>query len=267
MRRLFVPGANLRAATLEIGEPDHHHLIRVLRMRVGDPLVVLDNAGGASHAEISAIHKRSFTARLGGAAEVAPEPSIHITVAQALGKGDRFEQVIAHSTEIGASAFIPLATERAVVRLTPAEAEAKRARWNLVAKGAVEQAGRARIPPVALLQTLPELASRLDEYARVIVLHPHGTRLACVLEEKERRGEEVESSPLLLSSLSPLLLVIGPEGGLSADEVELMRHAGAHVVSLGPYTLRTETAALVAVSQILYHDSRTRQIGQAPPMG
>lgn len=260
MRRLFVPGANLQAATLEIGEPDFHHLIRVLRMRVGDPLVVLDNAGSAVHAEISAIQKRSFTARLGSAAEVAPEPSIHITVAQALGKGDKFEQVIAHNTEIGASAFIPLETERAVVRLTPEEAKVKRARWNLVAKGAVEQAGRARIPSITPLQTLSELVCRFDEYARVIVLHPCGVHLACVLDEKkEERGDD--------SIASPLLLVIGPEGGFSPDEVNSMRKAGAHVVSLGPYILRTETAALVAISQILYHDSLTFQTGEASTMG
>jgi 16S rRNA (uracil1498-N3)-methyltransferase len=272
----MVPGVDLQNSTVEIGEPDYHHLIRVLRMRVGDPLVILDNQGGAAHAEISAIGKRSLIARLGCAAKIAPEPPIHITVAQALGKGDKFEQVIAHGTEIGASAFIPLVTERAIVRLTPKEAETKRMRWHLVAKGAVEQAGRIRIPPIASLQSLTELACRCKEFAQVLVLHPHGSPLACILdaqktgqaeEEKGSRGNDSLYSPSSRIPLSPLLLVIGPEGGLSPKETELMRDAGAHLVSLGPYTLRTETAALVAVSQILYHNALMRPMGYPSSTG
>src|SRR5579871_3439825 len=117
MRRVFVDPAALASPTVLIDGPDAHHLLHVLRVRAGASLVLLDNQGQAFHADIVATERNTLTACLRDAAEVAPEPSIRITVAQALGKGDKFEQVVQHGTEVGASAFIPLQAERSVVRL------------------------------------------------------------------------------------------------------------------------------------------------------
>jgi len=239
MRRLFLPEADLCAETVEIEGTDYHHLVHVLRVGPGDPLIVLDNTGRACHAEVLSIVKRSVTVRLSGPADTAPEAPVSLTIAQALGKGDKFEQVIQHATEIGASAFIPLATERAVVRLVSRSAEEKRSRWFLIAKGAAEQAGRARIPSVEPVTTFAALLARFADYAPVLLLHPEGERL-----------EEVFGNAPIPERL---LLLVGPEGGFTPQEVESARAAGARIVSLGPYTLRTETAALVAASQVLYH--------------
>jgi 16S rRNA (uracil1498-N3)-methyltransferase len=243
MRRLFLPHADLSADVVRIDGSDHHHLANVLRARVGESLTLLDDTGNAVHAEICAIGKQNLSARILGPADVAPEPPVHITVAQALGKGDRFEQAIQHATEAGASAFIPMRTDRAVVRLDGRDAGAKRARWSLVAKGAAEQAGRARIPSVSPLTTLADLSSRFADYALVLLLHPEGEPLVEALGVGRWA---------LGVSAQRLLLLVGPEGGFAPEEVKQVEAAGARVVSLGPHVLRTETAALVAVSQILF---------------
>src|SRR5205823_5279542 len=142
-------------------------------------------------------------------------PAIHMTVAQAVGKGDRFEQVIQHGTEAGASAFIPLMTERTVVRLTPGEAEAKRNRWRLVAKGAAEQSGRVRIPDIHDVESLPQLLERKRELGPLALLEPEGQALSPWLTEAGERGRA--------------MIVVGPEGGFSPAEIDAGRAAGAAI--------------------------------------
>lgn len=234
MRNLILPEADLTAATLTIEGADQHHLVNVLRVRVGEELVVLDNRGGAVRAEITTVGKRSLTVQTLGAAEIPAEPLCRVTVAQALGKGDKFEQVIQHGTEIGAFAFLPLMTERTVVRLDVKEADGKRLRWQGIAKGAAEQSGRARIPAVLPVLTFRALVALFSEYDAVLLLHPGGLPLAA----------------RTLSAASVLLLV-GPEGGFSPEEIAAAEQGRAYITALSPYVLRTETAALVALSCLL----------------
>jgi len=182
---------------------------------------------------IAAVGKRDLETSLIGPEPVAPEPSVHVTIAQAVGKGDKFEQVIQHGTEIGASAFIPLVTERTVVRLKANEAENKLARWQAVAKAAAEQAGRGRIPMIEPLSSLPETLKRRDQFGICWILDQDG------------------ETPHPTAAKSSFLILVGPEGGFTQIEIESARIAGLQVVSLSPYTLRTETAALVALSRIL----------------
>ncbi len=253
MRHLFLPGCDLSQPTFQIEGPDAHHLLNVLRVRIGEALTLLDDAGGACLAEVSETGKRTITVRSIGPAAVPPEPPVRITVAQALGKGDKFEQVVQHAAEVGATGFIPLVTERTIVRLQAREAISKRERWSLIAKGAAEQAGRARIPTMGDVTLLRELAIRFSEFESVLLLQPQDA-------EKGGRGEGRKRRQLIASLLlffpSSLLLIVGPEGGFTPAEIEMAEAAGAVLTSLSPYTLRTETAALVAVSQILYEASR-----------
>jgi 16S rRNA (uracil1498-N3)-methyltransferase len=239
MRHLFVTPQQLSNETITIEGPDAHHLLNVLRVRAGEALILLDNEGVAFHAVIAEAGKRSLTFRRGKPAEMPEEPLLHITVAQALGKGDKFEQVVQHGTEAGASAFIPVMTERTVIKLDANTKDDKRGRWVLIAKGAAEQSGRARIPEVFPATELMKLASQFGEYKLVMLLHPGGERLAEVI-------------PHAVLEVSPCLVIVGPEGGFSDREVERIKDAGARIVSLGGHVLRTETASLVAVSQLLF---------------
>ena len=231
---MFVSPGDLAADAAVIGGEAHHHLVHVLRVRVGEHIALLDGLGGAWEAMVEGADRRALRARLVGPLAALPEPAVGVTVAQALGKGDRFEQVVQHATEMGAAAFVPLVTQRTVVRIDPRDVEAKRARWRQIARGAAEQAGRARVPVVEPPATLETVAGRFGEFGAAILLHPEAPRLGA-----------------LASGTESVLLLVGPEGGFAPNELERAAAAGARLASLGLYVLRTETAALAALSRIL----------------
>src|SRR4051794_28040011 len=150
MYRLFVAPnqIDLAAGTARITGQDHVHLARVLRARVGQPVTVLDGLGNAYQTTLASIEKHESLARIEAPVAPPPEPPVRIVVAQALGKGDKFEQVIQHGTEAGAGAFIPVRAERCVVELPAGRAVERVARWQAIAKGAAEQSFRALVPAV-----------------------------------------------------------------------------------------------------------------------
>jgi 16S rRNA (uracil1498-N3)-methyltransferase len=241
MLRLFLPIAQFAGDTVSILGADHTHLVRVLRARPGAVITLLDNRGNAFRAVLVSIDKAETQARIEARIPTPPEPAVFITVAQALGKGDKFEQVIQHGTEAGASAFVPVRAERCVVEFPQARAAERIARWRQIARGAAEQSGRARIAEVEAPLRLEELLERATGPEDLgLFLHP---------------GEE--TVPLRAALGRPdrpsrLWLAIGPEGGWSPKEVASARQANWVPVTLGARILRTETAALVAISQILY---------------
>jgi 16S rRNA (uracil1498-N3)-methyltransferase len=242
MQRLFVPLEQFSGDMALISGPDHFHLARVLRCRPGDRVVLLDNAGNAFEAALVTIGKTQTEAYLLGRSEMPPEPPVFIAVAQALGKGYRFEQVLQHGTEAGASAFLPVRAERCVVDVPAAKLADRMARWRQIAKGAAEQSGRTRIPNVSAPIPFAELLRIATETERfTLLLHPDAS--ATPLRTALRALPEPPKR---------LLLAVGPEGGWSPAEVSAARAANVESISLGAHVLRTETAALVAISQILY---------------
>jgi 16S rRNA (uracil1498-N3)-methyltransferase len=237
MRHLFLSSAQLASDTVTLAGPEAHHLLNVLRIKPGEALVLLDNEGSAFHAEVAEVSRRDLVLRRLGPAETLPEPRIKVTVAQALGKGDKFEQVVQHGTEAGAFAFIPLQTERTVMKLDARSVGDKAQRWQAIAKSAAEQCGRPRIPEVAETASLTGLLGSFGYFGAVFLLHPGAEPLAAVAP---------------LATVTSCLILVGPEGGFSPAEVEKAIAAGAKPVSVGDYVLRTETAALVAISQLLF---------------
>lgn len=241
--RLFLPPERFASDAAQITDADHDHLVRVMRARVGDSLVLLDNQGNAFQATLAQIEKRFSMARIDSAVAVNSEPAVSICVGQALGKGDKFEQVIQHGTEAGATAFIPIQAERCVADIPAAKLEARLQRWRAIAKGAAEQSGRLLIPQVLPPVTLAQFWARCAESgAKPLLLSPPPVAQSLF-------------SALDAGSLAPasFAIAIGPEGGWSAAEASGAMEANIAQVCLGERVLRTETAALVAVSQILYH--------------
>ncbi|HLK58162.1 MAG TPA: RsmE family RNA methyltransferase [Chthonomonadaceae bacterium] len=242
MQHLFLPNEQISGETARILGADHLHLTRVLRARAGDPVILLDNRGNAFRAVLVSLDKAETTARIVEAVVLPPEPSVFLTVAQALGKGDKFEQVIQHGTEVGAGAFIPLQAERCVVELRTGKIAERVARWQQIARSAAEQSHRLHIPEVTLPMDFTAWAREAACSAPALLLDP-----------------DPEASPLssVLASLpvrpQRLTLAVGPEGGWSPRERALAPTTNLIRASLGPRVLRTETAALVAISQILYH--------------
>lgn len=241
MHHLFLPADQFSAETARIRGSDHLHLARVLRARPGETLILLDNAGSAYRAVIESVGKTETIARLSERVAMPSEPPVKIVAAQALGKGDKFEQVIQHGTEAGASAFIPVKADRCVVDIPPAKAAERLARWRQIAKGAAEQSRRARVPEVLAPMSFAELLRSVTSETTALLLHPE--------------SDPVPLRAALTASPPPqtLLFAIGPEGGWSPAEVSAARLANVLPVTLGPRILRTETAALIAISQALFH--------------
>jgi 16S rRNA (uracil1498-N3)-methyltransferase len=233
MHHILLPPEKLRQAIVTIDGADFHHLAHVLRIRVGENIVILDNSGTGWRACIESVGNKALSAKILEEHKLPPEPVIHITVAQAPGKGDRFERVMQHCTEIGASRFIPLLTERTVVKIAKDHHNEKIKRWREIIKGATEQCHRAKMPEISAPMEFSDLLLTIGEYDHPLLLHQH---------------DEVLKS---VGIGSTVLLVVGPEGGLSEEEILLWKSHGGRVVSLCPWVLRTETAALTALAKLL----------------
>lgn len=211
-----------------------HHLGRVLRAAVGDVVQAVDAAGVLLSVRLTGIAARRAEGLVVGRAPLATESPLSLTLAQAIPKGDKMEAIIRMTTELGVTRVIPLLTARTVVRLEPARWGSRLARWQRVAREAAQQSGRAAVPAI---ETPRELAAwRRDAEADGLLI--------CFWEE-ESRGLE---SRLPAGPCRRATVVVGPEGGFTADEVGGLRDAGALVASLGPRLLRTETAGAVAVA-------------------
>lgn len=232
--RLLVPGAT-EGQTLVEGAR-FHHLIRVLRARVGDSLEVFDGEGRAFDAQVTHLTQTAATLVL-SAGRSAPRAR-RITIVQGLPKAEKLEWVLQKGTELGAAAFAPAACSRSVVKLDGKE-QAKQARWQKIVEEAARQCGRAEVPVVHVPRPLKSAVTSLDDRPFVLVL------------DEEERAATLTSAVAAVGD-GPLALVVGPEGGLSREEVAELVNAGAVPVSLGRLILRTETAALAALA-VLRH--------------
>jgi 16S rRNA (uracil1498-N3)-methyltransferase len=210
--------------TLQLDGDDAHHLRRVLRLRGGEVVTAADGAGRWRSYVVTAGDRLEAT----GPEQREPELHPRLAVAFALTKGDKPELVVQKLTELGVDRILPVLAERSIARPEPARAEAQVQRWRRVAREAGRQCRRAGLPEVADLVPLAALAG-----------HP-----GLVVAE---RGGAVLAAPVMGIG-DEVLVVVGPEGGLTDAEVELL--APAFRLGLGPHVLRAETAA-VAVAAVL----------------
>jgi 16S rRNA (uracil1498-N3)-methyltransferase len=174
-----------------------------------------------------------------------PEPTPRFVVAQALPKGDRGELAVELLTEVGVDAVLPWAAQRCVVQWSGDRAERSRARWAAHAREAAKQAGRARVPQIEDLADTARLARRVSAATLAVVLHESAT----------------QPLPVELPEAGEVLLVVGPEGGVSEAELTVLTAAGARVCRLGPEILRTSTAGVVALAVL---SARTRRWDPRP---
>lgn len=242
MTRFFVRPDQFASGLVTLDADDAHHLRVVLHAQPGQKIAVLDNSGREWPATLLELGKTKALARLGEPSWPATEPPVKITIAQALPKvTDKMEQVLQRGTEIGAGGFWAFASERSLTHLAGERHEKRRGRWEAIIKTAAEQSHRAMLPPLRVEGEIGNVLKAAGEFD-----------LALLAYEGERETTlryALENAPALPKSI---LLMVGPESGLTDGEVKAARKAGAHAVSLGPRILRTETAALVMVSQILF---------------
>lgn len=226
------------AVTVE-GEEAHHAVV-VRRLRVGESLQLCDGVGRVATAEVVATGKRTFTARV-VTVEDTPEPEPRVTVVQALPKGDRGELAVEVLTEVGVARIVPWAASRSVAVWKGERAAKSHAKWQSTAQEAAKQSRRAWHPVVDPLTTTSEVAALVGTVDVAVVLH-------------EEAGEPIGA--LALPTDGDLLVVVGPEGGLTDEEVAQLVRSGAVAVRLGSEVLRTSTAGVAAVAALLSQTAR-----------
>ena len=238
-RALFCVDALPAVGEIAVVDGDEgFHAASVRRIRVGEELDLGDGAGTVAHVVVEEVAKGQLSARVVDKRVVVP-PAPTVTVVQALPKSDRSELAIETATEAGADAFLAWQSDRCVARWdSSSKREKGLRRWQAVARSAARQSRRPHVPPVTSLVSTSELAAHVrSQSGRSVVLVLH----------------ESATEPLAAARLGEagaLMLIIGPEGGIGDDELDVLLGAGATAVRLGPSVLRTTTAAAVALGAL-----------------
>lgn len=229
--RIYVDAALTPGATVELPAETASHLVKVLRARSGDPLVLFAGDGREYPGAVEHVRGSRVSASVGVGKVIDRESPLAVTLVQCVPRGDRMDFIVQKATELGVTRIVPVLSQRSVVRLDGAHAESKASHWRAVAVNACEQCGRNRLPvvetPVPLLNYLggPQVpATRL-------VLEPN---------------VECAAPPAALAT--PAEIAIGPEGGFTDDELAAFKLASYSLVRLGPRIMRTETAAIAALA-------------------
>ncbi len=254
MHRFFVPAEAFERQPVTLTGDQAHQVRRVLRLRLGDRVTLLDGEGWAYEAALIALNETDAKFQLLRRWPAEGEPAVHITLYQAVLKGERFDWALQKGTEVGISAFVPLVCERNVVDDLDA-IEGKRERWLRIIREAAEQSGRGRLPSLspAMLFSQAAAASAVSLPMPMARLRSEIQPLRLIPWEQERhvRLRNVLRSCNLTSG-ARIEVLVGPEGGFTAQEVDLARRHGFQPVTLGPRILRAETAGVVAAALILY---------------
>ena len=212
------------------------HLVRVLRLQAGDAFVLFNGDGHDYEARLLAATKRGAEAEVGAARVVDNESTLRITLVQGLARGEKMDLVLQKATELGVAAFVPVSSDRSEVKLDAERVDKRVAHWRSVVVAACEQSGRAVVPTVGTPQALAA-AMREDWPAARFLLDPEATQAIAGVALPE----------------AACVLAVGPEGGWSPRDRQVLRQAGFTGLRLGPRILRTETAGLAAVAALQAH--------------
>ncbi|WP_251554794.1 16S rRNA (uracil(1498)-N(3))-methyltransferase [Neobacillus muris] len=244
MQRYFV---NHRASDQHfyIEGEDRHHIVKVMRMEIGDQVICVDPEGNQAVCRLAEITDERVVADVVQWNEENAELPIRVAIASGLPKGDKLEWIIQKGTEMGAHVFMPFAAARSVVKWDEKKAGKKLERWQKIAKEAAEQSHRSIVPDVVHPMDFRDLLARSTEFQYKLA----------AFEDESRNGEvSVFSSTLKqLKQGDSLLIVFGPEGGLAEQEVRALKENGFKLCGLGPRILRTETAPLYSLAAVSYH--------------
>lgn len=237
MHRFFIPQSYGEMMT--ITGVDARHIYTVLRMTQGTKIQIVSDDGVTALAEITEAGENVVTVKCLEVLAESHEPSVRIILAQGLAKGEKMDFIIQKAVELGVSEIVPVAMEHSVVRLESEKAVKKAERWQKIAEAAAKQSKRDIIPIVQPVQTMEQMLANNACSCKLIAY-----------ECEDKLG--LKAALQKQQELKEVLLIIGPEGGISEAELHQAQAAGAWGVSLGKRILRAETAALVAAAAIFY---------------
>lgn len=239
MQKFFVNSVQIHENRAKIMGEDVNHIKNVLRMKLEDEILLGNkNTGESFLGKIKQIQNNCVIVQILNSIK-SSEPLTYIHVFQGLPKADKMEQIIQKGTEIGVSEFTPLQLERCILRLDKKDENKKIDRWQKIAEVAAKQCKRDKIPKINFVHNLKNIYEKIKEYDIVLVAYE---------DEKQHSLKGY----LKKQQLKKIAIIIGPEGGISKNEVEELKEHGALTVTLGKQILRTETASIVMASNILY---------------
>lgn len=241
MHSFFVGESGFFEGHAWLSEEDAAHALRVLRMKPGDT-VALSDGKERYEAELEAPEDGRLRARL-----LSPlpsnEPALRVTLFQGLPKGERMDYIVQKATEIGVEAIVPVHLARCVAQPSEKAAERQQKRWQRIALEAAKQCGRAAVPEILPIRSWAALKPCVAQYQHFVI----------PWEEEATAGHGIRQA--LAGATGTVGLLIGPEGGITGEEVAELRALGAQTVGLGPRILRTDTAAICALTLALSGDA------------
>lgn len=246
--RFFVPPESLQGEQIVITGDPHHHMSKVLRIKVGATLVLLDGCGQCCEVQLEGLDSQQASTRVLRRWREA-DATLPLTLLQALPKGDKFDLVLQKGTELGVSYFQPLETEHAIPNLSEARLSKRLQRWQRIVSEAARQSRRSFLPAVKPIKKLSAALDEPCEHLKLVLWEAGSVALEEVLPAQSPAG---------------VTLLVGPEGGFSSSEMQAITAAGFLAVHLGPRILRTETAGLAVtpILQYLYGDWRNPPVSK-----
>lgn len=237
MPRFFCPQPLVQGAIVDLPDTVAHHL-HVLRLQPGDALTLFNGDGGEYEATLATLDKRRASAAIGERSAREVELPFSITLAQGLPEGSKMDWIIEKAVEMGVAAIVPLAARKSVVRLSGDRLDKRQAHWQGVIESASEQSGRNRLAQLAPLAAFNDWIARPATAPRLLLSPRGATSLSAWA-----RGQMPQDVQLL----------IGPEGGFTAQEEDAAIAHGALALTMGERILRTETAGIAAAAILAAH--------------
>ncbi|HEX6383840.1 MAG TPA: 16S rRNA (uracil(1498)-N(3))-methyltransferase [Anaerolineae bacterium] len=238
MHRFFITPDQMQDGRVTFSDDQARQIQKVLRLRPGQRVMVLDNAGWAYQIELVQVSRKQTAGSVLARQPAGGEPAVAITLYQSVIKWDRFEWALQKCTEVGVARFVPVITQRSILKAGDEINPNRMARWQRIIAEAAEQSRRGRLPELAPAINLPEaMASHAAQAALIPWEEAEGMGVGMALADKQPQS---------------VALFIGPEGGFTEDEVAQGRRHGIIPVSLGQRILRAETAAVVAAALVLH---------------
>lgn len=232
--RIYLPVPLSEGAIVPLTGKAFQHAIQVLRLKPGFPVILFNGQGGEFQATLLAVERRCARVVIDAFLPLGLESPLEVQLAQAVAKGERMDYTLQKAVELGVSRIVPLWTERSVVHLSEARLESRLLHWRAVVAGACEQCGRNILPPVLEPQRLDSWLERQGDLSAKLLLDPAASRR---LTQLPHPGQTV-------------VMLIGPEGGLSPIEIGSAQKAGFIGIRLGPRVMRTETAGVAALAAL-----------------
>ncbi|MGE5543708.1 MAG: 16S rRNA (uracil(1498)-N(3))-methyltransferase [Bacillota bacterium] len=242
MHRFCIASDGIKGNQVYISGEEARHMATVLRLQPGDVVGVFDGSGYEYEVTLLTVTSSAVTGQVLSRKPTAAEPPVVVTLVQGVAKGEKMDYIIQKSVELGVSRIIPVQTEHSVVRLEGERAINRVKRWNRISFEACKQCGRTKPPVVEEVSRLDKVLDRFAGRPGILFYEQRKTNRLGDLINQHRRTMAEQGT----------IIFIGPEGGFSKSEVQTAEDRGIWTAGLGPRTLRTETAGVVALSILMW---------------